>query len=257
MSAVVPESTQAPVHPRQADVAAVTGEVGDPVDGCGCREQLLELFADRGIEMVVSAQPPLVPSLYEDLGLRCPHHTRWYTEPTSDQQLAWAVAAGGSVPAGQPAADARRPDEDDGMTVAADPGHLDPLPVPDPLPFPAVGPAVGGRPVRIQRRRARGWRMPDGAVYVGRPGRWGNPYRLDGTAGGRAAAVAAHAALLAADPALRAAVVEQLRARDLACWCPPGQPCHADTLLAIANPTQLEAMAGEGERGTTALGGPA
>ena len=65
-----------------------------PVDGCGCRVQLLTLFADRGSEMVVSAQPPLVPSPYEDLGLRCPHGTRWYTEPTSDQQLAWAAATG-------------------------------------------------------------------------------------------------------------------------------------------------------------------
>ncbi len=32
------------------------------------------------------------------------------------------------------------------------------------------------QPERIQRRRARGWRMPDGAVYVGRPTRWGNPF---------------------------------------------------------------------------------
>jgi hypothetical protein len=31
-------------------------------------------------------------------------------------------------------------------------------------------------PERIQRRRAKGWRMPDGAVYVGRPTKWGNPW---------------------------------------------------------------------------------
>lgn len=31
-------------------------------------------------------------------------------------------------------------------------------------------------PKRIQRSRRRGWRMPEGAVYVGRPTRWGNPY---------------------------------------------------------------------------------
>jgi hypothetical protein len=36
-------------------------------------------------------------------------------------------------------------------------------------------------PQRIQRRRSAGWTMPEGAVYVGRPGRWGNPfpYRQD------------------------------------------------------------------------------
>jgi hypothetical protein len=31
-------------------------------------------------------------------------------------------------------------------------------------------------PKRIQRRRIAGWRMPEGAVYVGRPTRWGNPF---------------------------------------------------------------------------------
>lgn len=31
-------------------------------------------------------------------------------------------------------------------------------------------------PVRIQRKRTKDWRMPDGARYVGRPSRWGNPF---------------------------------------------------------------------------------
>ena len=31
-------------------------------------------------------------------------------------------------------------------------------------------------PQRIQRKRTRGWRMPEGAVYVGRPTKWGNPF---------------------------------------------------------------------------------
>lgn len=32
-------------------------------------------------------------------------------------------------------------------------------------------------PKRIQRKRTKGWRMPEGAVYVGRPTRFGNPFR--------------------------------------------------------------------------------
>jgi hypothetical protein len=28
----------------------------------------------------------------------------------------------------------------------------------------------------------------------------------------------------------------ELAGRDLCCWCKPGQPCHVDVLLAIANP---------------------
>lgn len=31
-------------------------------------------------------------------------------------------------------------------------------------------------PIRIQRRRIKGWRKPEGAVYVGRGSRWGNPF---------------------------------------------------------------------------------
>src|SRR3990167_7060047 len=33
-------------------------------------------------------------------------------------------------------------------------------------------------PRRIQRKRKKGWRMPDGAVYVGRPTKWGNPWQV-------------------------------------------------------------------------------
>lgn len=35
-------------------------------------------------------------------------------------------------------------------------------------------------PERIQLRRARGWRLPPGAVSVARPSRWGNPFRIGG-----------------------------------------------------------------------------
>lgn len=39
-------------------------------------------------------------------------------------------------------------------------------------------------PQRIQRQRTKGWRMPDGAIYVGRPTKWGNPFRLNHPDGG-------------------------------------------------------------------------
>ena len=31
------------------------------------------------------------------------------------------------------------------------------------------------------------------------------------------------------------AIQRELCGRDLACWCPIGQPCHADVLIALAN----------------------
>lgn len=33
-------------------------------------------------------------------------------------------------------------------------------------------------PQRIQRKCTKGWRTPEGAMFVGRPTRWGNPFRV-------------------------------------------------------------------------------
>jgi hypothetical protein len=146
-------------------------------------------------------------------------------------------------------------------------------------------------PQRIQRQRSKGWRMPEGAVYVGRPTIYGNPFRyrtsyglarvpaLDGSPWeyeGRISADGAQhnyhhpdgtvtqhhvrymtqaetvelyrRALVTPTPHLRIRrmggagwflTVELVRAelagKDLACWCRPTDPCHADVLLEIAN----------------------
>ncbi len=88
------------------------------------------------------------------------------------------------------------------------------------------------RPIRIQRKRTKGWRMPDNAVYVGRPTKWGNPFGLADTF---------RWWLLTPRPrgdVERDAIlddIERLRGRNLACWCPLDRPCHADVLLELAN----------------------
>ena len=54
----------------------------------------------------------------------------------------------------------------------------------------------------------------------------------------RAEAVAAFREMLAIYPRNYPAlseILEHLRGRDLACWCPIDQPCHADVLLEVAN----------------------
>lgn len=87
-------------------------------------------------------------------------------------------------------------------------------------------------PARLQRSRRRGWRVPQGAVYVGRPSRWGNPYREFSRAGN----VALFRMWAGLQVRLRgAAWLAPLRGRDLVCWCRPGTPCHADILLELAN----------------------
>ena len=97
---------------------------------------------------------------------------------------------------------------------------------------------------RIQRQRTRGWRMPDSAVYVGRPSKWGNPFAVTETRDALACCEAYRLWLTV--PGYTAGVpdakqwildhIEDLRGKDLACWCRPGQPCHADVLLDLANP---------------------
>ena len=91
-------------------------------------------------------------------------------------------------------------------------------------------------PVRMQRKRTKGFRLPAGSIYVGRPSRWGNPYRvgaepIDGGDGQTIEEVMwayEHLQLPHLD-------VSPLRGKDLACWCPLNQPCHADILLKAAN----------------------
>lgn len=136
------------------------------------------------------------------------------------------------------------------------------------------------KPKRVQRQRTKGWRMPEGAVYVGRPTVFGNPfkaYKCDccgywdvkddndvtylvdhqyvrqpavradrGTWTTQQQAIGESVRLyndeltywvggrLAWEPGFRERV-EALRGRDLACWCPLDQPCHADVLLEVAN----------------------
>lgn len=107
--------------------------------------------------------------------------------------------------------------------------------------------------------------MPAGAVYVGRPTIWGNPFRVTrssdyhGLAGTwfvqDAAGGAFHPEVDTQRSARRLAVdlFEQsvsdgpgatltassiqadLAGHDLVCWCPISEPCHADVLLAMAN----------------------
>ncbi len=91
-------------------------------------------------------------------------------------------------------------------------------------------------PKRIQVKRQKGWRKPDDAVYVGRPTKWGNPYRVGKEASTRDEVVTMHAdwfATLSADE--QSALLDPLRGKDLACWCPLDGACHADTLLRLAN----------------------
>ena len=120
-------------------------------------------------------------------------------------------------------------------------------------------------PKRIQLSRRRDWRLPSGAVKVDRTTRFGNPYRINQridmkqakrwgwniSPQGRTCVCQSseevvgrfrHALLW--DEAIHDDLRKELGGRDLACWCSPGQPCHADVLLEIANsrPADIRAI---------------
>ena len=98
--------------------------------------------------------------------------------------------------------------------------------------------------MRIQRKRVRGWRMPLNTVYVGRGTKWGPPWvKADfwwATDPARASVEAYREYIVRRalrDPHL----LDALRGKHLACWCPLDQPCHAEVLLELANPGNLNA----------------
>ena len=82
--------------------------------------------------------------------------------------------------------------------------------------------------------------MPEGAIYVGRPTRYGNPVGVD-VIGSREKAKEAYRHYLWQFPEISAYVKRTLCGKDLACWCPLDQPCHADVLLEVANAGEVEA----------------
>ena len=105
-------------------------------------------------------------------------------------------------------------------------------------------------PKRIQRKRIKGWRMPENTVYVGRGSKWGNPYIVvkKRTGGymikgyGRALYGWKTYAIDRSVELYRKRVakhfhpldIKELKGKNLACWCPLGHSCHADVLLEIA-----------------------
>lgn len=118
-------------------------------------------------------------------------------------------------------------------------------------------------PKRIQRKRLKGWRMPEGAIYVGRPTMFGNPFTPENCRSAGYTGTDAQIRQLCFD-AFRIWIgpnwkdvwnseisyhtrrrmlkyLPELKGKDLACWCPlqdnngNAVDCHADVLLKLAN----------------------
>ena|SRR3990167_9175763 len=105
-------------------------------------------------------------------------------------------------------------------------------------------------PKRIQRRRTRGWHKPKGSCYVGRPGKFGNPFKPEDFVDGTPKMAVEAFRLWIKENDYNDAVIEceeegllttkvikrDLKGKDLICWCTEdAEYCHADVLLKIAN----------------------
>ncbi|MDR5172975.1 DUF4326 domain-containing protein [Methylobacillus flagellatus] len=117
---------------------------------------------------------------------------------------------------------------------------------------------VVGEARRVRLSRAKGWRMPENTVKVDRSTPWGNPFNwrdlprysadAEDDVGDRYSdAMLRHWSVCDFEAAVKydigrpssypsnAEIRRSLGGKNLACWCPLDQRCHADVLLEIAN----------------------
>ena len=119
-------------------------------------------------------------------------------------------------------------------------------------------------PQRIQRLRKKGFKLQEASQnglpvkYVGRPTKWGNPFKLT-TGGVVAARFAKNKWLMCSEPGFETKdivelyerwingelkdykylpvppSIEELRGYNLACFCPLSSECHCDVILKLLN----------------------
>ena len=102
-------------------------------------------------------------------------------------------------------------------------------------------------PIRIKLERTKGWRKPDNTVVVSRPSRWGNPFTIGCEAWRFSTGVpfsnpetideilADYRYFVDCWLMVNPGWIDELRGKNLACWCKLSEKCHADVLLEIAN----------------------
>jgi hypothetical protein len=96
-------------------------------------------------------------------------------------------------------------------------------------------------PIRFQQRPGKPSKPSPQARCVYGPSKWGNPFKMKEY--GRQGAADMYRATLFGDQAEARRILHhdlfevrsELTGRDLGCYCRLDQPCHADTLLEVAN----------------------
>lgn len=115
---------------------------------------------------------------------------------------------------------------------------------------------------RIQRKRTKGFRLPDGTVCVTRPGPWGNPFKaqtaIDAGYAESKSSARNYCVRAFEDWLIKGDLSEfwgqsdlekwifmrsnlhTLKGKKLACWCPLDRPCHADILAKYAEIASMQ-----------------
>ena len=108
---------------------------------------------------------------------------------------------------------------------------------------------------RVQRLRKKGYKTPENTVYVGRPTKWGNPFKVIGEKNiwfvveenddpicsfetekeALDCCVEMYKEYISHEHNLGIVNVFDLKGKNLSCWCPLNKPCHVDALLSILN----------------------
>jgi len=113
------------------------------------------------------------------------------------------------------------------------------------------------KPVRIQRKRVKGWKMPENTVYVGRGSKWENPIKIKidnnflsleypgqglisyfnfgNYKEAQKKVCELYRKYIQQKTTNSELDITELKGKNLACWCPLDQPYHADVLLELAN----------------------
>lgn len=100
------------------------------------------------------------------------------------------------------------------------------------------------KPIRVQRKRTKGWNKPENTVSVCRPGKWGNPFKVGDVSPNNYNVIidAQHAVELfeqMLDSMRELGIYEDyiapLKGKNIMCFCSLDAPCHADVILRLCN----------------------
>ena len=113
------------------------------------------------------------------------------------------------------------------------------------------------KPKRVQRKRSKGFKLPENTKCVNRGTKWGNPFKVleedkswvvkdsdnnywgeiyDNKGDAIDKSIECFSGWIDGKVLIKKLDLSELKGKNLACFCPEGSSCHGDVLLKLANP---------------------